>query len=477
MPVVSDATKVVSFPFRPIGFKGRKGHEITAQEIKDWYQKEKPNFIQSQSFLTIGGAAGAVIGVVLGLIGFKKDERMWKWLGGFLALVGVIATGVGKLAGINLDAVEAVNKTKSKSEKSKDGSEKENFLEELGKTTKDLNMSSGFCKHADYETDPNSFGGKYIKSVNSLVEKYGKQQITKWLEEVIVDEKLQSETFVKLKREEQENICAAILCSSLIGDGNVVEKLLGYINDNNLPESVRENCFLGLTGREVFVQKDHVITSKLMSQLNSEDSFVRIKTATSLGKIKDKKAVEALNNLLTDPVVEVTEEAAEALGKIKDPEAIRALGRFYNFGGGKRYVQGIAMTALEKDKDYATQCLIETLNRYYNNEISEYPHNESFILDKLDKDKAANYHTNILKRYCAGEINEVPNQAVSGLTDTLEEEKIIRLLKGIISESKDGRVRELLRKITYNLLRRGEDVTDRILKAIGYEIKTLLSDP
>ncbi len=88
------ATEVVSFPHRPIGLRMSQGKEPTFEDVRKWKEKS-PNIILQQSYLTVGSAIAAVIGTVLGIIGFKKDSTLGKWFGGILALVGIGSGGVG----------------------------------------------------------------------------------------------------------------------------------------------------------------------------------------------------------------------------------------------------------------------------------------------------------------------------------------------------------------------------------------------
>lgn len=106
MPPVTDVTKVVSFPFLPIGYWAAKGNRGTVQEIIKWYQEEKPNFIKRQPLVTVFGAIFTLGGALFGLSGFKTDSKAVKWFGGILALCGVIGSVIGKLMGIDLMTAE-----------------------------------------------------------------------------------------------------------------------------------------------------------------------------------------------------------------------------------------------------------------------------------------------------------------------------------------------------------------------------------
>lgn len=118
MSPIANATEVISLLFRPIGFKASDGKKATIEEIEKWREKENPNIILQQSYLTIGSAIATVIGAVLGAIGLKKDSKPGKWLGGILGLVGIAASGFGiYVAKLMRDVTEKAKKSNDAAQK------------------------------------------------------------------------------------------------------------------------------------------------------------------------------------------------------------------------------------------------------------------------------------------------------------------------------------------------------------------------
>lgn len=96
MPPVTDITKVVKLPFRPIGFKFPQGKkEVTMNDIKDWIKTENPGPIQLLPHFAIWAGIGTIASAILGFIGIKQDSKLCKWIGGILGLVGIAASGFG----------------------------------------------------------------------------------------------------------------------------------------------------------------------------------------------------------------------------------------------------------------------------------------------------------------------------------------------------------------------------------------------
>lgn len=151
-----------------------------------------------------------------------------------------------------------------------------------------------------------------------------------------------------LKRETRQKIVDALLTTMRDGDGRIrclsaktlgvmnakeaVEGLTGYLNDPD--PDVRSDVAnaLGEIG-------DRGVTQSLIPLMGDEDPFVRVSTIQAMAKIGDPLAVEALIKAMTStppiPVIlgelscdygwEVRERAIEALGRIKDKRAVQSL--------------------------------------------------------------------------------------------------------------------------------------------------------
>lgn len=126
MVEVSDATKVVNYPFRPVGFKSQQGKETTVSDIKEWVRKENPNTISCLPNFAIWTGIGTIASALLGFIGIKKDSSLYKWLGGILTLVGIASSGFGVYLARTISQIpEKEKKAKEEQEKkSEDASQK-----------------------------------------------------------------------------------------------------------------------------------------------------------------------------------------------------------------------------------------------------------------------------------------------------------------------------------------------------------------
>lgn len=421
MIAVSDTTKAINLLFRPIGFRCPQGKQATLEEIKRWKEKDNPNVIQQQSYLTIGSSITTALGAIIGIIGFKKDSGLGKWFGGILSLCGIVGSVVGGCMGIDLKTPEAANGAKLEPEKT----DKEKFLERLGTIKRESGLSNKFDRYHDSEIDPDHWGGKYVKEINLLLGGFEQQNIAKWLDEVMVYEKMTNENFTRLRMEEREVIHSAVLCSAITGDKDRAEKLFKQIEDSTLHQDVRECCFLGLALREVFVQKDSKTTLNFIDLLSNKDTFIRINSVIALGKIKDKKAIEPLSKLMDDTAIEVAAEATKALGKIREPEAISVLAKF-SIHGRNNYssanydrtrgeiveyidVAAIAKKILEGNKDYIIECLIEGQLGKGEAFLAALP---GEIKNEEIKQQAIQWSTEAINKYISGEMKELPKTEI-----------------------------------------------------------------
>jgi HEAT repeat protein len=102
-----------------------------------------------------------------------------------------------------------------------------------------------------------------------------------------------------------------------MGDRRAIEPLIGALKDGYVP--------VNLPAAYALVQIGEPVVIPLIKALEDKAKTVRFFSAEILGKIGDRRAVEALINALKDEEADVRHSAAEALGKIGDTMALAAL--------------------------------------------------------------------------------------------------------------------------------------------------------
>lgn len=102
-----------------------------------------------------------------------------------------------------------------------------------------------------------------------------------------------------------------------IGDKRAIEPLIGALKDGYIP--------VNLPAAEALVQIGEPAVIPLIKALEDKVKTVRFFSAEILGKIGDRRSVEALINALKENEADVRHSAAEALGKIGDTRALPAL--------------------------------------------------------------------------------------------------------------------------------------------------------
>lgn len=104
-------------------------------------------------------------------------------------------------------------------------------------------------------------------------------------------------------------------------DQRINEPLLAAIDDDNASVRVRVAEALGT------IKDDQRVTPALIALLGDADTDVRARAARSLGFLADARALQPLQQLLTDAEVAVRAEVAEALGQgaLRDESSIDAL--------------------------------------------------------------------------------------------------------------------------------------------------------
>lgn len=95
----------------PVGYPRSVERPITKNNVQGWL-KENSNasILKKTSYGTYLGIATALAGIVTNLIGFKKDSNFAKWVGGILGFVGIVATFIGKVFGVDFDLANKIEK-------------------------------------------------------------------------------------------------------------------------------------------------------------------------------------------------------------------------------------------------------------------------------------------------------------------------------------------------------------------------------
>ncbi len=278
----------VSVPFylRPVGFPVKEGNKSTARQISNWVDTKTPNIFKQLTYLTYGAIIKIVVGIFAGLIGLKKDNKILKYGGIVLALLGV-----GTFVGKNV-AVMKLNGRLPKLE--------EDFFKEI-----------------------DSFKGNQEtinKSIKDLLESYDKTEIQSWLSSLFC-EKPKDFTLHK----------AAIKVLKVIGGNEITKLLLNCAKNKNYPDEIRVNSLRNLS--EI---TDKEVNATLLDCLRDKQNsfFIQMEAASLLGKRKDSELVTPLKDYLlsngniqnqTNDFYAVLQTVISAIGRIGGKEALQAL--------------------------------------------------------------------------------------------------------------------------------------------------------
>ena len=159
--------------------------------------------------------------------------------------------------------------------------------------------------------------GKGLESLSSLVRLYSAEILGEMGEKRFLSPligMLLSDKDWKVRK--SSAYALGLLKASVVGDSLVLA-----LKD---PEAlVRAESALSLR----WVQTTPKIVRALCSALSDENSYVRLRSAASLGYIGKKEALPFLLVTLQDGNMEIREISAWALGKIRDPRSIKALSK------------------------------------------------------------------------------------------------------------------------------------------------------
>ena len=79
----------------------------TRKYVEDWLNqnKDKVSVFERTSYGTYAGAIALAVGAIGSVFGFAKDNKIAKWVGSTLALIGAVATLIGKFCGIEFNVI------------------------------------------------------------------------------------------------------------------------------------------------------------------------------------------------------------------------------------------------------------------------------------------------------------------------------------------------------------------------------------
>lgn len=288
MVAVKNVTNDVSLLFRPIGFSTGKDKKATIEEIRKWKEKEKPNFIKGQSYLSLGGIIAAAIGVVVGLTGLKKDSRLMKWLGGLLTVFGIGSSGIGIL---KTDSQTTIIGTSGKKIEGKDNKDKIQNAIAIIKNDKSSSIEEA--------------------QALSFLLKTGESEALKVIEDLIKDKTKDVEArgclVLRVARSETQKELAKTLLINIIQEASLETSLIEYAAQS----------LLGSKDLELTKVEKESAKKALIRILNNDSLKPRLRTAAMSALGRYFKASEVLSEL------------KEASGKITgNKDEIRSLKRY-----------------------------------------------------------------------------------------------------------------------------------------------------
>ncbi|MBI2995758.1 MAG: hypothetical protein HYY52_03525 [Candidatus Melainabacteria bacterium] len=307
MLLVNDATKTVNLPFRPIGFKFPQGKkEVTMSDITDWIKEKNPGPIQCLPHFAIWAGIGTIASVILGFVGIKKDNKLFKWGGGILGVVGAVIIAVGVYFGKLVKQIpEQEKKAKEEQEKkSEDAFQK--ILE-----TSVINSLKNISKEDETKCEEQrkeliSRHAKDSEKVKTLFEKIKSSSDDEGLAKeaelclkITYDEEKKINSMIVALNNKSADIdarCEAIMDLRFANKYKMVTDALSErVKDKSEPYRIRENSFLALVHREGYNAKDLIL--RLLKDPNEE---LRGMVVTSLKRLvleiknRDKDILKAL---------------------------------------------------------------------------------------------------------------------------------------------------------------------------------------
>lgn len=180
------ATHQVNFLFKPVGCK-----ENTTSGIKKWLKEEEPGFVKKLNPLTLGGAISLLLGALIGLFTKSDTNKGGGFLGGILAIGGIVAGIIGFLGGPNLNTEETtIEKPKDTVLENKPLSRDEDQKPSPGKSVTSGNEINKEVKVADTRgkvTDNQTVEGKPVakeedeikKLINLVIDKSANVELRK----------------------------------------------------------------------------------------------------------------------------------------------------------------------------------------------------------------------------------------------------------------------------------------------------------
>ena len=190
-----------------------------------------------------------------------------------------------------------------------------------------------------------------------------RRNIAKILADISHEESLDSLIFMLSDTSEQ---VIEVVKKSIISLAPIPKKKIKYYIENSLDKGIKE--FISIIG-DINTQDD--MTDILLPFVDNPDPGIRSETASSLGKLKNKQAIEAIIKLCSDSDREVQINAIMALGSNSNPKALQTL--FTYLISNSQELSKAAMLSLEaSDLDAVTikKLINELHSKNINNQIS-----------------------------------------------------------------------------------------------------------
>lgn len=278
MKVDNNTKNEISFLLRPVGYKKPSGDSksITKREIREWINKENPHLIKRLPNFSFYAFSSMIAGVILGLLGIKKDNSFCKWTGSILGLIGIVSSGFsiyfGKVIG---QILEEKDKADKKQDEKKD--KKEEYYFKVPLTT-----TLGIIA-----TDLSE--GQRKESINKLIQEH-RDNIDGFKSLL---EKIKSEHKDKKIQKEAENCLEAISEKE-----KAVPEAISCFQDKNATKKLRWKA-IDILGEAYWKLKDTAALQALTECAKDKSDNLEVREE-ALEMLTDHNNVNLFFNILTD---------------------------------------------------------------------------------------------------------------------------------------------------------------------------------